>query len=118
MEFTRFDPRDVNYLANLEALLKRYPGCVLTDNVAFERALNHPDPESRMRDLQSCADNHPRGDAAPRALFELAKAYSAAGNSPQAQKAFAQVVDSYPDSPWATPAQESLKRIAPPKNPA
>lgn len=93
-------PRHSRYVENLQKIKKRYPNCLVADNIDLESAKVTSDSALRIQRLKQCLDQYANGDAAPETLFHLANAYRQSDNLVAAEKVLARLLSQYPDSFW------------------
>lgn len=94
-------PRSIQYIPRLQAIKAAYPNCQLMDNLDLEIAKATPSIADRVRLLNACISDHPRGDALPEALYRLAVAYKQSQQISASDAAIARLLADYPDSLWA-----------------
>lgn len=116
-----FDPQSEHYRQNLEALLQRYPGSQLRENIEVELASTLADPGQRIAALERCIATYtptgesarPHRDALPEALYRLGEGYLAAGQAGEARRAFQRLLQEYPGSIWRGRTERRLATLAP-----
>ncbi len=121
----RFNPHSEHYRQNLTALLKRYPGCQLADNLEVELARTLKEPGERSAALQAVIEKYTRKyassiaagrglpDAVPEALYRLGESSLAADRPAQARAAFERLVAECPDSIWGERTEHRLATLGP-----
>lgn len=103
-------PRHSRYVENLQKIKKRYPNCLVADNIDLESAKVTSDSALRIQRLKQCLDQYANGDAAPETLFHLANAYRQSDNLVAAEKVLARLLSQYPDSFWTRQVRGNTHR--------
>lgn len=108
-------PRDGRYAKNLEALKRRYPGSVLTDNIDLELAKALPAGPERAALLESFVSRYAgdHADALPEGFYRLGTAYMEQGRRADADAQFKRLIQDYPASIWALQARRYAPALAP-----
>jgi len=109
--YLQLDPRDDQYARNIETLIRRYPDCLLADNLELEIALSERTPDARIRLLEACVARKPTGDALPEALFRLGETLQQADRPTEALAAFRRILTDLPDSMWKLEAETRIRLL-------
>lgn len=111
VELFKLDPHYAQFGANVEALLARFPGCALEDNLRLALALVPRSAATRIARLRELLLSPTLNDARPAAMYELARILQQDYQPAESETVYRRLVAEYPSSPWADDAGRALQRV-------
>lgn len=99
-------------LAAVASRGKKDPAVRLATLSLLRLRLEKGDVAGVIRELEPMAAGKDQRLPRDQALFELASAYEKQGKADEAQKVLRQLVENFPDSPWAREAQQKLSSLS------